>query len=174
MRIAIGTKNPTKVNAVKEAFAKHVNAEFIAINVSSNVSAQPITDHETLTGAMNRAKNALEAEGSHIDLGVGLEGGLVKTDFGYFLCNWGALVAHQSQPIIAGGARIMIPDEIGDLVFSGRELGDVMDDYVKKNNVRQNEGAIGIFTNGLVDRTKMFQELSSLLIGQYLYQQKYK
>ncbi|WP_121663089.1 DUF84 family protein [Metabacillus litoralis] len=174
MRIAIGTKNPTKVNAVKEAFSKHVNAEFIAINVSSNVSAQPITDHETLTGAMNRAKNALEAEGSHIDLGVGLEGGLVKTDFGYFLCNWGALVAHQSQPIIAGGARIMIPDEIGDLVFSGRELGDVMDDYVKKNNVRQNEGAIGIFTNGLVDRTKMFQELSSLLIGQYLYQQKHK
>jgi len=174
VRIAIGTKNPTKVNAVKEAFAKHVNAEFIAINVSSNVSAQPITDHETLTGAMNRAKNALEAEGSHIDLGVGLEGGLVKTDFGYFLCNWGALVAHQSQPIIAGGARIMIPDEIGDLVFSGRELGDVMDDYVKKNNVRQNEGAIGIFTNGLVDRTKMFQELSSLLIGQYLYQQKHK
>jgi len=174
VRIAIGTKNPTKVNAVKGAFAKHVNAEFISTNVSSNVSAQPITDHETLTGAMNRAKNALEAEGSDSDLGVGLEGGLVKTDFGYFLCNWGAVAAPKSQPIIAGGARIMIPDEIGDLVFSGRELGDVMDDYVKKNNVRQNEGAIGVFTNGLVDRTKMFQELSSLLIGQYLYQQKHK
>ena len=47
-----------------------------------------------------------------------------------------------------------------------------MDSYVKKHNVRQNEGAIGIFTNGLVDRTQMFSELSTLLIGQYLYQNR--
>ncbi|HWL12648.1 MAG TPA: DUF84 family protein, partial [Ureibacillus sp.] len=87
MKIAIGTKNPTKVKAVNDAFASFIEAEFISTNVPSNVSAQPLTDLETLTGAINRAKNALEAE--RADLGVGLEGGLIKTDFGYFLCNWG-------------------------------------------------------------------------------------
>lgn len=170
MKIAIGTKNPTKVNAVKEAFSPYIHAEFISTNVPSNVSAQPLTDLETLTGAINRAKNALEAE--EADLGVGLEGGLINTDYGYFLCNWGAIYVKEQQPIVAGGARIVIPDEIGELVFSGRELGDVIDMYAKKENVRHNEGAIGIFTNGIVDRTKMFHELSSLLIGQYLFQQK--
>ncbi|HZH60954.1 MAG TPA: DUF84 family protein [Metabacillus sp.] len=170
MKIAIGTKNPTKVNAVNEAFSSFIDAEFISTNVPSNVSAQPLTDLETLTGAINRARNALEAEGA--DLGVGLEGGLIKTDYGYFLCNWGAIYVKEQQPIVAGGARIVIPDEIGELVFGGRELGDVMDMYAMKKNVRHNEGAIGIFTNGIVDRTRMFKELSNLLIGQYLFQQK--
>ncbi len=170
MKVAIGTKNPTKVNAVNKAFSSFIEAEFISTNVPSNVSAQPLTDLETVTGAINRAKNALEAEGA--DLGVGLEGGLIKTDYGFFLCNWGAIFLKGQEPIVAGGARIVVPDEIGELVFSGRELGDVMDVYAKKKNVRHNEGAIGIFTNGIVDRTSMFKELSNLLIGQYLYKLK--
>lgn len=170
MIIAIGTKNPTKINAVKNAFSKYLKGEFISVNVPSNVSEQPLSDEETMTGAVNRAKNAREAEKANI--GVGLEGGLVKTEIGYFLCNWGALVDDSLQPIVAGGARIVIPNEIGDQVFGGQELGDVMDRYVKKHNVRQNEGAIGIFTNGLVDRTQMFSELSNLLIGQYLYRNR--
>lgn len=170
MIIAIGTKNPTKVNAVTNAFSQYVKGEFISVNVSSNVSDQPLSDEETMLGAINRARNAREAEKANI--GVGLEGGLVKTEFGYFLCNWGALVDDSMEPVVAGGARIIIPNEIGDQVFAGQELGDVMDSYVKKHNVRQNEGAIGIFTNGLVDRTQMFSELSTLLIGQYLYKNK--
>jgi inosine/xanthosine triphosphatase len=165
--IAIGTKNPTKVNAVKAAFASHLQGEFISLNVPSNVSAQPLTDNETMSGAINRAKNAIkEANGQ---IGVGLEGGVVKQEYGYFLCNWGAIVDEHLQPIVAGGSRIVIPEEVGEQVFSGLELGDVMDRYVEKHNVRQNEGAIGIFTNGCVDRTEMFTQLSKLLVGQYLY-----
>ena len=58
--------------------------------MSSEVSAQPLSDNETMTGAINRAKNALKSEDAQI--GVGLEGGVVKTEHGYFLCNWGAIV----------------------------------------------------------------------------------
>jgi inosine/xanthosine triphosphatase len=170
MIIAIGTKNPTKVTAVITAFSPYLPGEFVSTNVSSDVSAQPLSDNETMTGAINRAKNALKSEDAQI--GVGLEGGVTKTEHGYFLCNWGAVVDCQLQPIVAGGARIPIPDEIGMLVSSGLELGDVMDQYVKKHNVRHNEGAIGIFTNGCVDRTEMFTQLSKLLVGQYLYNHK--
>jgi inosine/xanthosine triphosphatase len=166
--IAIGTKNPTKVNAVKSAFAPYISGELIATKVSSNVSAKPLTDEETMTGAINRAKNALEAENAQI--GVGLEGGVVKNDMGIFLCNWGAIIDKQLQPIVAGGARILIPEEIGNEVFAGKELGDIMEQFAKKN-VSQNEGAIGIFTNGTVDRTEMFTQLSKLLVGQFLYEQ---
>lgn len=169
MIIAIGTKNPTKVKAVKSAFMPYIAGEFISINVPSDVSAQPLTDHETMTGAINRAKNAIKTEDAQI--GVGLEGGIVKTDVGYFLCNWGAIVDRELRPIVAGGARILLPDEVGIEVFSGKELGDVMDQFSEKQNVGQNEGAIGIFTNGCVNRTEMFTQLSKLLIGQYLYKQ---
>jgi inosine/xanthosine triphosphatase len=169
MIIAIGTQNPTKLNAVKAAFSPYMTAEFVSTNVSSDVSPQPLTDNETMTGAINRAKNAFIEENAEI--GVGLEGGVIKTNLGYFLCNWGAVIDRHLKPIVAGGARIVIPEEIGKQVFSGLELGDVMDSYVEKHNVRHNEGAIGIFTNGVVDRTEMFTHLSRLLIGQYLYKQ---
>lgn len=169
MIIAIGTKNPTKVHAVQNAFFNHFAGEFISTNVKSNVSEQPLTDDETMRGAINRARNAIEAENG--DIGVGLEGGVVKTDHGYFLCNWGAIIDRNIQPIVASGSRIVIPDEIGIEVFSGKELGIVMDRFVEKNNVSQNEGAIGIFTNGCVNRTEMFTHVSKLLVGQYLYKQ---
>jgi non-canonical (house-cleaning) NTP pyrophosphatase len=76
----------------------------------------------------------------------------------------------QLQPIVAGGARILIPEELGNEVLAGKELGDIMEQFAKKN-VSQNEGAIGIFTNGTVDRTEMFTQLSKLLVGQFLYKQ---
>ncbi|MGG3800063.1 DUF84 family protein [Metabacillus fastidiosus] len=168
MKIAIGTKNPTKVNAVKEAFSIFHDVTFFALDVSSGVSPQPITDEETIHGAKNRANNVLlEAVA---EIGIGLEGGIVETNLGIFLCNWGALAASNENVIIAGGSRILLPDEVGRAVLAGRELGDVMDDYTNTHNIRQNEGAIGIFTNGLVNRTEMFTELSKLLLGQYLYQ----
>ncbi|MDQ0233594.1 DUF84 family protein [Metabacillus malikii] len=170
MIIAIGTKNPTKVNAIKTAFAPHLSAEFAALQVQSNVSPQPLSDEETVTGAINRAKNALNE--ATAQLGVGLEGGVIKSELGYFLCNWGAMVDNELKPIVAGGARIVLPNEIGDEVFSGRELGDVMDEYVKSHQVGKHQGAIGIFTNGIINRTTMFTHLAELLIGQYLYQNK--
>jgi non-canonical (house-cleaning) NTP pyrophosphatase len=52
------------------------------------------------------------------------------------------------------------------------ELGDVMDAYAKKRNVRHREGAIGIFTNGFIDRKEMFAHIMKLLIGQYQFSKK--
>jgi non-canonical (house-cleaning) NTP pyrophosphatase len=45
-----------------------------------------------------------------------------------------------------------------------------MDDFAKKENVRKNEGAVGIFTNGLINRSEMFSHIMNLLVGQYHYQ----
>lgn len=170
MKIAIGTQNPTKINAVKQAFSVLDHVIFCSLNVPSGVSPQPITDEETINGAINRANTARYE--SSAELGIGLEGGVVETNIGIFLCNWGALTMLNEQPIIAGGSRILLPDEVGKAVMSGRELSDVMDDYKNLHRVGRNEGAIGIFTNGLVSRTEMFTELSKLLLGQYLYKCK--
>ncbi|MCA1032390.1 DUF84 family protein [Bacillus timonensis] len=166
MKIAIGTENPTKVNAVKNALG-YLDADFYPIAVSSDVSSQPFSDKETIIGAINRAKNAKNQIGAQI--GIGLEGGVEENEFGLFLCNWGALVDEKDTVFIAGGARILLPNEVVLGLKSGKELADVMDEYTSRHNVRSKEGAIGIFSNGHINRTDMFTSLVKLLIGQYEY-----
>ncbi|CAM3535343.1 DUF84 family protein [Cytobacillus oceanisediminis] len=166
MKIIIGSKNPAKIMAVQTAFSDY-EAEIISNDVPSGVSDQPFSDEETIKGAINRAFGALEISGGQI--GIGLEGGVQKTEYGLFLCNWGALAEEGKSPIIGGGARIPLPEEVSARLLAGEELGPVMDDYAKKVNVRKNEGAVGIFTNGQVNRSEMFSHVMKLLIGQYEY-----
>jgi non-canonical (house-cleaning) NTP pyrophosphatase len=92
-----------------------------------------------------------------------------ETSQGLLLCNWGALASKDLEPIIAGGARLLLPDQIAKRLRAGEELGPVMDDYAKMKNVRKHEGAIGIFTNGMVNRIEMFTHIMNLLVGQYQY-----
>jgi inosine/xanthosine triphosphatase len=170
LRIAVGSKNPAKVEAVKLAYGHDV--EIITINVDSGVANQPFSDEETIQGATNRAKNCLKE--TDADFGIGLEGGVVHTNFGLFVCNWGALVTRDGDSFIAGGARILLPEEIAQRVMDGSELGPVMDEYTKKENIRKKEGAIGIFTNEKVTRSEMFQHIMNLLIGQCEYKSGFK
>ncbi|MCM3767158.1 DUF84 family protein [Neobacillus niacini] len=171
MKIMIGSKNPTKIAAVKNSFRDHYGAEFLALDVPSGVSEQPFSDEETIKGAVNRAVRALQQGDG--DIGIGLEGGVHETSHGLLLCNWGALASTHMEPIIAGGARFLLPEEVAARLRAGEELGPVMDDYAKKKNVSKQEGAVGIFTNGLVNRSAMFTHVMNLLVGQFTYQREH-
>lgn len=157
--------------AVKNAFQDQ-EAQFLSLDISSGVSEQPFSDEETIQGAINRALGALKMENGEI--GIGLEGGVQESTHGLLLCNWGALASEDNEPIIAGGARFLLPSEIAERLRAGEELGPVMDDYAKKENVRKNEGAVGIFTNGIIDRREMFSHIMKLLVGQFYYQKALK
>lgn len=169
IKMAIGTKNPAKIKAAELA-CREIGGNLVSIHVPSGVAEQPFSDEETMEGALNRARNALiETEA---DLGIGLEGGVVKTPYGLFICNWGALVTKTGDSFIAGGARIKLPDEVAEELYSGRELGPVMDDYTKKQDIRKSEGAVGVFSNGRITRDRMFEHVMELLIGQYEYMER--
>lgn len=171
MKICIGTKNVAKVQAVKNGFKNYLENEFYEYAVESGVSNQPVSDEETIMGALNRANAALK-EGNG-DIGIGLEGGVHRIQDKLFLCNWGAIVLKNGKSFVAGGARIPLPKEIDVELALGRELGVIMDEYANKKNVRHHEGAIGIFTNEKVDRSHMFLHVMDLLIGQYEYDKRY-
>ena len=168
MKIIIGSKNPAKIDAVMNSFADH-ETEFVSIDIPSGVNTQPFSDEETIQGAINRAVGVLKIGNG--DIGIGLEGGVHETRHGLLLCNWGALATHDTAPIIAGGARFLLPEEVAAKLRNGEELGPVMDDYAKMKNVRKHEGAVGIFTNGMINRVDMFTHVTKLLVGQYTYQQ---
>ncbi|MGX6443075.1 DUF84 family protein [Neobacillus sp. K501] len=171
MKIIIGSNNPAKIAAVKGAF-HYQQSEFLSLDIPSGVSDQPFSDSETINGAINRAVGALKKGNGEI--GIGLEGGVQESEHGLLLCNWGALAVNNMDPIIAGGARFLLPEEISVRLRAGEELGPVMDDYVKKQNVRKNEGAVGVFTNGLINRAQMFSHIMDLLVGQFHYQRQRK
>lgn len=86
-----------------------------------------------------------------------------------YLCNWGSLVTPDGKIYTASGAKIILPREIELELKDGNKLGDIMDRYARKKEVRTKEGAIGIFTNGLVSRQEMFTHVVKLLRGQWEY-----
>lgn len=167
MKIAVGSSNPAKVEAVRTIFNKD---ELVTLNVDSGVSEQPFSDEETIEGAVNRAKNCLNE--SDAELSIGLEGGVVDTKHGMFVCNWGALVTRENEVFIAGGARVLLPESIAKRLRTGEELGPVMDDFTQSHNIRIKEGAIGIFTNNRVTRAEMFLHIVRMLAGQYEYKER--
>lgn len=166
MIVAIGSSNPVKIQAVRKAFGD-MNNQFIEVDAKSGVSAQPFSDEETISGAVNRAKACLAM--TNADVAVGLEGGVVDTSNGMFVCNWGAIADRSDHIVISGGARFLLPEEVAKGVKSGKELGLVMDEYTKKKDIRKKEGAIGIFSNGRISREGMYFHLVELLLGQYEY-----
>ena len=137
MKVVVGSKNKTKVGAVEKVWK---DAEITSISVPSGVSAQPFSDEETMQGAINRAKRALE-EGSSI--GIGLEGGVMKTEHGLFMCNWGALATMDGKVFVVGGAYYVTRRFLAPLE-DGKELSEVMEEFVQRKDIRSHEGAIGI------------------------------
>lgn len=166
MNIVIGSKNPAKMAAVKEVF---LDDYVLPVDAPSQVSKQPFSDTETRLGAINRAYNGLETVSG--DIGIGLEGGVMYVDNDLYLCNWGSLVTKENNIFTASGARILLPVEIDEELKNGTELGDVMDRYAKRQDIRKKEGAIGIFTNDHISRKEMFVHVIKLLHGQWAYAQ---
>ena len=77
IKVLIGSKNPTKVNAVSSAFKKAFPGllfSFIKTNAPSNVSDQPIGDAETKKGCKNRLKYIHKKEVA--DFYISIEGGV--------------------------------------------------------------------------------------------------
>ncbi|MFB4166776.1 DUF84 family protein [Virgibacillus sp. JSM 102003] len=167
MDVIIGSKNPTKIKAVQEVFLTDIVTGY---DVPSKVSAQPLSDSETRDGAINRAMQCLETTSGEV--GIGLEGGVMQVNDHLYLCNWGALVTRENEIFTASGARILLPREFNDKLQAGAELGDIMDAYAKRKDVRKNEGAIGIFTNEHISRKEMFVHVVKLLYGQWEYEMK--
>jgi inosine/xanthosine triphosphatase len=163
MKISLGTLNPAKRQATEASSPPE--SEISTFDVPSGVSNQPVGDEETLKGAINRARAALEQDPT-ADVGIGLEGGVMWIGPTLYVNNWGALVTRTGEVLTASGARIPLPEPIVEGLKEGFELGDVMDRYAETKGVRLHQGAIGILTNGAVTRVEMFTHVTKLLFNQ--------
>lgn len=150
--VAVGSANPVKVQAVRHSIQRiWPVAEVRGVAVPSGVRAQPLSDDEAIAGAVNRARAARYT--LDCDLGIGLEGNTHETGHGLFVTGWAAAVYRHDQLGIGGSGRFRLPPALVDRLYAGAELGDLMDEWAGQTNTKQQQGAVGIMTNGLITRT---------------------
>lgn len=157
-KVVVASLNPVKINAVRNAFRKMFPGEKFRVNslsVPSGVADQPMTDQETLCGAFNRCQQALH-QVPDADYHVGIEGGIIDSGEGMAAFAWIVILSHGN---IGRGrtGTFFLPDRVARLVREGKELGDANDSVFEKENSKQANGAIGLLTGDIIDRTQLYQ-----------------
>ncbi len=154
---AVGSENPVKVGCVAEALAEFwPEAKAVGVNADSGVGAQPSSDHETFTGAFNRARQSLETI-PDANFGVGLEGGTLDTEDGMWAYAWAVIVDRAGRVGKGQTGRFLLPEAVARLVREGMELGEADDRFFGHSNSKQKEGAIGILSDGRITRTGLYK-----------------
>lgn len=156
MKINIGSKNPQKIDALKEilmGYPDFLNAQVVSKNISSGVSHQPKSLEETVDGAMKRAKNSFDG----CDYSVGLESGLMKvpeTKTGYMDVT--ACAIYDGKNFHLGlSSAFEYPIKVTKYVLEkDAELSDAFRDlgFTKKQKIGEEEGIISVLTNGRLNR----------------------
>ncbi len=168
LKVLVGSKNPTKIKAVGGAFKrvfKKNNVVVSGVSVPSGVSDQPMSCNETKTGAKNRLKN-LKVD--RADFYVGIEGGCGYINKNLYAFAWVAAENKEGKQGQGKTSMFQLPKKIKDLVEGGVELGVADDIVFNRKNSKKKDGAIGILTGGLIDRTKYYEEAVVLSLIPFL------
>jgi len=159
MKIIVGSVNPVKINAVREAFLKYYKDFLVeGIKVDSFVHRQP-KNYETFEGAENRALELVKINNTEMlqaDFFVGIEGGIMKHVDKWFAFGCMCIIDKKMNKSFGTSPHFQIPNEVAVRLLAGEELGEVMDEIMKMKNTKQNLGAIGFFTNGVINRTQLY------------------
>jgi inosine/xanthosine triphosphatase len=157
--IVIASTNPVKKNSIMNAFLKVTpgrSYHWIQKSVPSGVSAQPMTDEETLLGAQNRVKKLRELV-PEAEFWIGIEGGVDFDENGEMVAFAWVVIDNGKLIGKARSGSFYLPGKITELVKHGIELGEADDIVFGENNSKQKNGAIGLLTNNLIDRSGLYE-----------------
>ncbi len=159
MRILVGSENPVKVEAVREAFSKYFkNVEALGLKVDSKVPDQPI-GRETFFGAENRALALItinKRKGWSYDFFVGLESGIINLYSKWFTFGVVCIIDKLGRKSFGTSIMFELPGFIVKQLLKRVELGKVMDEIMGEENTKQKGGAVGFFSRGVINREKLY------------------
>lgn len=158
IKFAVGSENPVKVSCVADAIRElWPDALAIGVTTSSGVSAQPASDAEMVEGALNRARMALAStpDATH---GAGIEGGILDAVEGMWAYAWIVVIDRDGRIGRGQTGRFLLPEGVANLIrIEGLELGEADDRFFNRSNSKQLDGAIGILTDGRIDRAALYK-----------------
>ena len=179
LRVAVGSKNPVKLAAVRQAFFRAFpDRPLVCVghDVPSGVSDQPWGRDETLKGAIQRAHGALLAE-TGADYAVGIEGGVVEAPGGLRSVAYVA-IRRRGRDVrlsVEQTASFALPPRVERLVRGQEpghgklELGAACDLVFNETNSKQRGGTVGAVTRGLLDRTAYYEHAIVCALAPFLH-----
>lgn len=130
----------------------------------------------TKQGAINRSKAAFDSYvtqyGCSPKYAIGLEGGIATIDNTMECFAWMAI--YDGEKI--GNARTAsfpLPQKIKELVDNGMELGHADDIVFGRTNSKQGNGAVGLLTQGVIDRAAYYEHAVVLAMIPFLWPDLY-
>ena len=174
MFLSVGTTNPAKLNAVQLATqSAWPDVTIQGFDVASGVPAQPMSDTHTKQGAQNRALAAYEVgvqalkndEKTDQVWGVGLEGGITELNDGWYNTVWVSVYSPAKGFTDVNGSRFRLEQALVDEILSGKEMGQVVGQWMNDADVNKKDGFIGYVTGGVVTRSQEYAHLLRLALG---------
>ena len=203
MIIFVGSTNPVKINAVKQVFSiifPNKNITVKSLDVSSEVSNQPIELNNVVKGAVKRAQNALEKakkifptyfENENKDedknedkekdeqiFSIGIEAGLVSIPFtisGYLDYQFCAIIDKTGKISIGSNSGWEYPSEVINSIINNRdlEIADIMAKISGDNEIKHRGGAIGYFSKGKLKREELTRQGIFMALIPWMNQDEY-
>ncbi len=155
MKVSVGSKNPSKLNAVKEVFSEMFgdDLEIVSKEIDLHISDQPMTMKETISGALDRAKKSF----NDCDFSIGIEGGLMEVPYsnsGYMQFEACVLYDGKKNYLGLSGAFEIPNDVIEKIKKEGKNLSQAAKElgYTDIEYIGWDQGVVGVFTKGKIDR----------------------
>jgi inosine/xanthosine triphosphatase len=183
MLIVVGTKNPSKIDAVKKVFMSFFSNEAIEVQgiaIKSEVPAQPIGIEQVIRGAIARAKNSQIYVNNHRDeylqlpsFYIGIEAGLVPIPYtitGYLDYQFSVILNNAGWQSIGSGSGWEYPPEVIQQVKSNPklEIGTIMANLSGDPQIKYRNGAIGYFSQNHLTRPQITQECIQMALIPHL------
>ena len=157
LRVGIGSRNPVKIAAVRDMFPPFAEklgirgeVDYAGYDVPSGVPAQPLGIEEIYRGAVNRARAVMELASPHF--AIGLEAGIYAVGEYHIDTQMCAVLDNAGTITIGHSGGFTYPPEVIDEVRKGREIGDIFATLSGNDDIKRQEGAIGMLSEGWITR----------------------
>ncbi len=163
--LVVASTNPVKIQAAVNGFQRlfpDSELSVVTASVLSDVAHQPMSDEETLRGALNRSANA-QAVHPNADYWIGIEGGVQP--IGPEMAAFAWIVVRSGETIGKGRTgTFFLPPAVVDLIRQGKELGEADDIVFNRSNSKQEDGAVGLLTGNVIDRAQLYEQAMILAL----------
>lgn len=172
MRVAVGSKNPVKLEAVNQAFHLYFDEiEILPVSVDSGVQPFPMSQQETLAGAQNRAQKAWETDTS-LDYAVGIEAGIFSIETFFLVQGFAAVKKDDKVGLGCSVAFEISPNFVGKIDPLSDQSKQTIEQLLGRSNIFHQEGVIGVLTQNQLTRTQILRDavicaLPRFLLPQY-------
>ena len=173
-QIVVASTNPVKTEAARLAFAAVFPGEAFAVEsvgAKSNVADQPMTDEETLRGALNRVDEIAQVR-PEADYWVGIEGGIEIKDKEMVAFAW-AVVRDRDRQGKGRTGEFFLPARLKELVEGGMELGQADDIVFGRTESGRKNGSVGLLTRNAITRTEFHKQAVILALVAFAHPELY-